>query len=497
MKTQLQTFVLLFSVVISSASAQVHNTYKTSVLPDHPLVKTLKILENRPGQITAFKTSSENFQLIEIENQLWTDEEWLPYLKSENTYQSGQRVEDRGYFIPEPGSDWEMNSKGLYAYESNNLKSYILQVISEGEPITQERTLYSYQQYAGRVFLQLIEYQVWDAPEVEWTNDERSSITLENGIITEVLDEVWIEGEWELDERYFYEEMGADVVETTQIYDDLLEDWVNYEQYIYTDLTFAELYSSLVGFIDFIEDGRLYFTLGLLPDYTSYEWDDVEESWIAIDRQISAVSSTLKNGATTANSILMESQDIDTGDWVPTFEYVLGYADNGDAVNFSLYAADEIMEGEAGQLMFIYSEDYTYDENNRLETILQYGNPFGDFFKQVNDDLSLVGRTLLTWGEVSTSVDPGTGPFTFRLYSAYPNPFNPSTVIPFQMAAASDVKIQVFDMLGRNVATLVDEFRPAGNQTVRFDGSGLSSGVYMIRMVAPGLQHTRSVTLIK
>jgi hypothetical protein len=65
------------------------------------------------------------------------------------------------------------------------------------------------------------------------------------------------------------------------------------------------------------------------------------------------------------------------------------------------------------------------------------------------------------------------------------------------MATASDVNIQVFDMLGRNVATLVDEFRPAGEHTVRFDGSGLSSGVYMIKMVSPGLQQTRSVTLLK
>jgi len=115
----------------------------------------------------------------------------------------------------------------------------------------------------------------------------------------------------------------------------------------------------------------------------------------------------------------------------------------------------------------------------------------------VNDELPVVGRVLLTWGDVTTSVEPVTNPVSFRLNQAYPNPFNPSTVIPFQMGAASVVKIQVFDMLGRNVATLVDDVMPAGNHTVRFDGSGLSSGVYMVRMVASGLQQTRSVTLIK
>lgn len=496
MKTQLLTFVLLFTVVISSAFAQSRTSFTSSELPDHPLLKTLKLLERGAGYSSASKIGNQNYQLNELEEQVWANGGWLPYLRSENIYQSGYRIENRGYYMPEPGN-WEMSSRSYYTYENNNLTTYLLQGISGGEPITQERTLYSYQQSGGQVYLQSVEYQEWSQSEQEWINFQRSSVTVENGIISEVLDEMWEDGQWILYERYFFEELQGDVIETIQMYDDFMEDWVNYEQNVYTDISFAELYISLVEFIDFIEDGRSYLLIGMLPDFISYEWDDFEENWIALDRQVTSVSSNLKNGATTANSISMESYNLDTEDWVTYYEYILGYVDNGNPVNFSFYAAGETMESEEDATVSIYEEDYNYDENDLMETILQYGNLFGDPFKQSADDSSPAGRILLTWGEVSTSVEPVISPYAYRLNAAYPNPFNPSTVIPFQMATSSDVKIQVFDMLGRNVATLLDEFRPAGNHTVRFDGSGLSSGVYMIRMIAPGSQMTRSVTLIK
>lgn len=497
MKTHLLTVVLLLSIALSSAFAQSSSPTKTPAIPEHPLVKTLKLLDVGLNQHQVLKSLDPNFQLNEIENQAWNEDEWMPYLKTENTYQSGNRVESRQYFLPEPGASWEISSKSIFTYENSYLTSEILQGISEGEPITQEKILYNYQQVAGRTLLQMVQEQTWDASEEKWINEYRSSITFENGMLSEVLDEIWLDGQWERDERYRYVEFEGDIIETTQVYDTFLEDWVNSEQYIYSDISLTELYNSFIEFIDYLEDGRSYFILGLLPDFISYEWDDVDEIWIEIDRQITSESSNLRNDATTANSIMIEYYDEDTEEWIAFYEYILGYADNGNPVNFSMYVADETMEGEAGTMMYIYAEDYNYDENNLMEMILQYGNLFGEPFKQLNDELSLVGRVILNWGDVSTSVDRGTDPYTFRLNAAYPNPFNPSTVIPFQLATSSNVTIQVYDMLGRNVTTLVNEFMPAGDHTIRFDGSGLSSGVYMIRMVAPGLQQTRSVTLLK
>lgn len=79
-------------------------------------------------------------------------------------------------------------------------------------------------------------------------------------------------------------------------------------------------------------------------------------------------------------------------------------------------------------------------------------------------------------------------PNEFRLEQNYPNPFNPSTTISFQLPAASDVRLVVYDVLGREVETLVDERISAGTHQVTFDGTGLSSGVYVCRMTA-GTDH--------
>ena len=85
----------------------------------------------------------------------------------------------------------------------------------------------------------------------------------------------------------------------------------------------------------------------------------------------------------------------------------------------------------------------------------------------------------------------------FHLGHAYPNPFNPSTIIPFQMGRAGEVRISVYDILGREVRTLFNERVPAGTHSVTFDGNGLNSGLYLIYMQTAGVRFARQVTLIK
>ena len=89
-------------------------------------------------------------------------------------------------------------------------------------------------------------------------------------------------------------------------------------------------------------------------------------------------------------------------------------------------------------------------------------------------------------------------PRSVALLRAWPNPFNPETVIGFQLSVFSDIKITVHDMLGREVAVLVDGKKEPGDHSVTFDASGLASGVYLVRMTdSNGQVRSLKLSLLK
>jgi hypothetical protein len=106
------------------------------------------------------------------------------------------------------------------------------------------------------------------------------------------------------------------------------------------------------------------------------------------------------------------------------------------------------------------------------------------------DDLTLSG-TAAGVAEQSTQ------PLSYSLSQNFPNPFNPSTLIQYQTAAAGPVRLTVYDILGREVATLVDGTERAGTHEVRFDGGGLSSGVYLYRLQTTGFVEQKKMILQK
>jgi hypothetical protein len=100
-----------------------------------------------------------------------------------------------------------------------------------------------------------------------------------------------------------------------------------------------------------------------------------------------------------------------------------------------------------------------------------------------------------------TGVDDPT-PSQFALRANYPNPFNPSTTIRYDVASRSEVSLQVFDVSGALVRTLVNGVKEAGSYTIDWDGRNdqgntASSGVYFYRLSAPGFSDVRKMTLLK
>ncbi|HEY9165993.1 MAG TPA: T9SS type A sorting domain-containing protein [Candidatus Kryptonia bacterium] len=88
-------------------------------------------------------------------------------------------------------------------------------------------------------------------------------------------------------------------------------------------------------------------------------------------------------------------------------------------------------------------------------------------------------------------------PKTFHLYPNYPNPFNPSTMIFYDVPTTSIVSLTVYDLLGRKVETLINQRQSPGKYGVRFDASRLASGVYFYRLQAGGFSQTKKLMLVK
>jgi tetratricopeptide (TPR) repeat protein len=88
-------------------------------------------------------------------------------------------------------------------------------------------------------------------------------------------------------------------------------------------------------------------------------------------------------------------------------------------------------------------------------------------------------------------------PTEFALEQNYPNPFNPTTTIRFEIPQNEHVTLKVYDLLGREVATLVDEMRNAGSYDETFDASRLASGVYVYRITAGNFSASKRLLLLK
>lgn len=85
----------------------------------------------------------------------------------------------------------------------------------------------------------------------------------------------------------------------------------------------------------------------------------------------------------------------------------------------------------------------------------------------------------------------------FNLAQNYPNPFNPSTTIKYQLQEISFVTIKIYDVLGKEVATLVNEGKTAGNYEVEFNGAGLTSGIYFYTLTAGSIRETKKMIYLK
>lgn len=182
------------------------------------------------------------------------------------------------------------------------------------------------------------------------------------------------------------------------------------------------------------------------------------------------------------------------------------------AFNFHLASIEAIFPNNEGNSIYLFETHFdTTTNQGRLR-----GRPVGVeylgtdyktvvlsfplYYMNLDQAKALIEDILISkFDEVTgTGEDENVSPpREFALNQNYPNPFNPTTVISYQLPAAGKVTLKVYDILGNEIAALVNQEQPAGMYEVKFDASGLSSGVYFYRLSTGSFTETKKMMLLR
>jgi len=340
-------------------------------------------------------------------------------------------------------SYWDGNKWLFYSRESKTYDQEGKQLTSISESLNNNtwkpdtRESYSYD-HLGRQAGYLIENYVGD----EWKNLLRDKSSYDSlGNVVESISENWIDTSWiySLKITTSYLENGLEASY-------LIEKW--FDNKWNTDIE---------GIFEYDAQGNLIMT-------TVRQWNGTE--WLIYGR----AAFTYENN----NRTEQLAQLWDSTQWINSDRTVFSYDENGCRKNGKY----EIWNNERwypaiGPIVFDVTDEF------RIGFITNEINFYYSSTTGVEDE-----GNLLT---------------TFKLYQNYPNPFNPVTKIKFSIPTVETpymASLRVYDVLGREVATLVNEEKPAGDYEVQFDGSGLTSGIYFYQMkTAEFIQNKKMILL--
>jgi hypothetical protein len=164
---------------------------------------------------------------------------------------------------------------------------------------------------------------------------------------------------------------------------------------------------------------------------------------------------------------------------------------------------NSLVASQSGDLLGV-SDDGVFRSSDDGATWVNIGTELGTFAQFHSIVVTPSGRILVGGSYVyrkrevlSHSEESSTHPSGFSLEQNYPNPFNPTTNFGFRISDFGFVSIKVYDLLGREVATPVNEVKSPGEYSVSWNADGLSSGVYLYRLQAGTFVQTRKMMLLR
>ena len=383
---------------------------------------------------------------------------------------------------------------------------------------------------------------IWNGTLTQWTKRTRTSYTYgSNHLQASEIIQKW-DGEWIDSTKLLttYDGTGRSLISTTQDWKDT--GWQNMEKAIYSyddiDMTIQvvwQYWRDNSGW-DWVDTLRTTSVLvdDLVSTATTEKWNGVE--WIYVQKitytynasnMLTQILGQTWSGAawvnhdrstTTYNAIIQDTSDLAqnwTGSWVNSTRTQHSYDGQGNrilnvrwtwggAAYTKTYA--DTLKNHSGHLSefvrYVVATDslertqYSYDVVYDFMLLATYQYYDGGWIN--------VLKTGYEWQDVVLSADSENGqlPSSFRLAQNYPNPFNPMTVIRYSLSQRSRVSIAIFNILGQEVTTLMDDMQSAGIYETTWDGMDRSgqrvgSGIYFYRITAGDFSETRKMVLLK
>jgi len=381
------------------------------------------------------------------------------------------------------GVAWYNRERHTYTYGSGNLLTGDLQQVWDGSAWADTINWTATYDGDGRILTSL--FRIWD--DTGWTNDMLMTVTYDdvNDSMIAVL-QTWSsgDGDWANLTKTLYAYTDG-LISTRVVQTWSTDHWVNNEQDTYT-FNASDVLTTLVvkiwsgsAWVNSVQDKYFYYYNGLDSVSIGFSWSTVWDSSFqhqyAFDDMLNNVRYTYLTYDEDSTQFYEQHSDTlkwDAGYCRESVHYIVS-TDSLSRVRHSIDPVDGCLTQDIAQ----YLDGATWTN---------------------------MRRTAYYWAPalVVNVDDQGTVPSSYSISQNYPNPFNPMTVIHYSLSQRAPVRISIFNVLGQEVTTLVNETQPAGTYETNWDGldhtgKRVGSGVYFYRISAGNFSETRKMVLLK
>jgi len=448
MKTLTICFIILFLISIGSGqdnslskkffSETRHSMDKS--FNDRTNFSEIGNLKNDYHENT-YLLSENGYLLIEMLGYEWDGAQWMKSDKDTYDYdEKGNNTEFNRYRWE--GDDWVLGVYGIYTYD---IDGKLIEEIFNHWSLT--KSIYGYNE-DGNLSVRL--HYPWDGA-------------------------IWVIRRMD---TYSYDENGNNIERLEQEWDG--ENWVNDYKYTYDYDAKNQLIENISQGVEdgeFVNSGKSIYSYdenGNNIERLKQEWDG--ENWVNTYKYTYDYD-------TDGNNIEMSIQDWDVAQWITHFKLTYDYNTDGNKI-------EEFLQNWEGE-NWVNNKKTTYDYNTDGNHIESFGQNW-EGGQWVNDY-----KYISIWEQITTIPEQNINANIFRLSQNYPNPFNPSTTIEYDLPNSSDVKIEVYNIAGQKVQTLLNTKMSAGSHRVEFNAQNLSSGIYYYRIEAGEFQDVKKMILLR